>query len=136
MKTDELANWKTQLDSEAEQLRAKMAPLVERLRVVMEQQELVTKLLRLEGPASTASKPLNIPLNAEVNEIVQAILVEAGAPMHISAIRTRYLEAGFTIPGAGSESNLISYMTRSNTFRRVSKGTYELATPPQGAKHG
>ena len=138
MNADELTNWKARLDREADELREQMSPLVERLRVVMEQQELVAKLLRLEVPTiSKAKRPLSVPKGADVVEIVTAILEEAKEPMHISDIRLRYLDAGFSIPGAGTESNLISYITRSPAFRRVSKGTYELSkNNPQGARNG
>ena len=117
------------------ELDQQLTPLqTERTRLSV-QLELVDRALSVNGtrvPANAATDAATAPSIAAgpsemVPAIVAKILAEAGEPLHISEIRNRYIASGHTIPGRGTESNLLIYMGRDPKFVRVTKGTYALS---------
>jgi hypothetical protein len=64
-------------------------------------------------------------------------LAEVGRPVHIGEIRRLLDEKGITIPGRGTDANVIVYLSKSDAIRRVGKGIYALtawglpAVPPR-----
>lgn len=75
---------------------------------------------------------VNVRPDGAVSDVVVEILREAGGPLHISDIKQRFLATGRSIPGRGTESNLLSYIVRDPRFTRVSKGTYTLDSSGAG----
>jgi hypothetical protein len=133
-------------------LQARLAEIEEQLRPLQDeavklrtQLDLVTKLLHVTKGEGTVAEPPQQVQFAEattsgklVADNVAEILMTAGTPLHISQIRTNYLETGRTIPGKGTYANLLAYMVRDRRFIRVAKGTYALsgrtALPAEPAK--
>jgi hypothetical protein len=67
--------------------------------------------------------------HTELEEAVASILGEAGAPLHVSDIRTRLISAGVRIPGKGDDANIIVRLRKApDQFTRTARGTYALAS--------
>ena len=131
----DLSQIRERLSRRLSELDEQLAPLqTERARLGT-QLELVERALSVDGggaPAVAAADSTVVPpASAGPRETVTAgvakILAEAGTPLHISEIRNRYIASGYTIPGRGTESNLLIYMGRDPRFVRVTKGTYALS---------
>jgi hypothetical protein len=69
-------------------------------------------------PASTRS----------VSELVREVLAARGKPMHISDIREALIAQGHSIPGRGTDANIIAHIIRDESMARVARGTYALAS--------
>jgi len=130
----DLSQIRVRLARRLSELDEQLAPLqAERARLGA-QLELVERALSVNGtgmPAQPAPDETPMPVAVGARETVPAvvakILAEAGEPLHISEIRNRYIASGHTIPGRGTESNLLIYMGRDPRFVRVTKGTYALS---------
>ena len=62
---------------------------------------------------------------------VQAVVEELGTvrrPLHISELMRLLRERKVSIPGSGTQANLISHLRRDERFVRPSRGMYALAT--------
>jgi len=74
---------------------------------------------------------------------LQAVVSELAAtlrPLHISDLMRRLRERGVTIPGAGTQANLISHLRRDPRLVRPSRGMYGLSAwglenMPPAARH-
>ncbi len=134
MSLPKLEIWRAELEARIVALDAQLAPIERELGRTKQQLDLVQRLLHLEG--GTGEEPVKAPVvppilnGAPVIEVIAGILRDSAQPLHITEIRRRYLATGRTIPGQGTESNLLAYMTRSPHFERVAKGTYRLAAVP------
>jgi len=122
---DRLAQRLSELDEQLKPLQSEHARIKTQL-------DLIGRALTVNGPGAIEPEPVapSAPAGGTrktVNDGISNILAEAGSPLHISEIRKRYLATGRTIPGRGTESNLLICMVRDSRFRRVSKGTYTLA---------
>lgn len=131
----DLSQIRERLSRRLSELDERLAPLqAERARLGA-QLDLVERALSVDGTGVTAKAADDsalVPLLATgpretVTAGVAKILAEAGTPLHISEIRNRYIASGQTIPGRGTESNLLIYMGRDPRFVRVTKGTYALS---------
>jgi hypothetical protein len=136
MNEDRLDDWRAALEARIAALDAQIRPLQAELEKTRQQLDLVRKLLQLQGardldvPAGSRPElppPDHVGPDGSVADVIAAVLAEAGEPLHISEIRTRFLATGRAVPGQGTDSNLIAYITRSTRFERVAKGTYRLA---------
>ena len=61
---------------------------------------------------------------------VQAVIAEltaAGRPLHISELMRLLSERGISVPGSGSQANLITHLRRDERLIRPSRGMYGLA---------
>src|SRR5207253_1144130 len=57
----------------------------------------------------------------------ERILRDAGRPLHIKELLPLLREKGISLPGRGTEANVIVRLTRSNgRFVRTGRGTYGL----------
>ncbi len=139
MPPEQLLAWKNQLEARLNELGQQIAPLLAEHERLRQQIDLVQKLLRLatgttpeesvKSVHTTSGWQTQGPGDESPAGVIEAILHDAGGPLHISEICKRYLATGRMIPGQGSYSNLIAYIVRSPKFVRVSKGTYGLLPP-------
>jgi hypothetical protein len=130
----DLSRIREMLSRRLSELDEQLAPLQAERSRLGTQLELVERALSVDGaggPAKAAADSTLVPaaaagLRETVTAGVAKILAEAGTPLHISEIRSRYIASGHTIPGRGTESNLLIYMGPDPRFVRVTKGTYAL----------
>ena len=110
-------------------LQQKIAPLTSELDKTRQQIQLVGRLLGLENGQTGAAPgpPPPVSNGASVGDILVEILAAEGEPLHVGDLKVRFLSRGHTIPGKGTDSNLIAYLTRDPRFVRVARGTYALA---------
>jgi len=78
--------------------------------------------------ASVAQRTQGSGSKSGVLKAVQAELLRAGRPLHISDLMRLLTDASVRIPGAGSQANLISCIRRDKRIVRPSRGMYGLAT--------
>lgn len=110
-------------------LESELQPLQEQAARVRVQLDLIAKALKAgdKGSDQAAATVAAPSARTAIPEVIQEILKEAAQPLHVSEIRNRYIAKGLTVPGQGTESNLLVYIVRNPMFTRVSKGTYALA---------
>lgn len=65
---------------------------------------------------------------ATLSELVRDILDAHGQPMHIAMIRGALIAQGHSIPGRGTDANVIAHISRNDSIVRVGKGMYALAS--------
>jgi hypothetical protein len=139
---ERLHTWRAALERKLAELDARVKPLLAEVEKTRQQLQLVDRLLGLESHSGTDHSAVNgtpstrpSRLNGSVTEALVSILRQVGQPLHISELKERFLQLGLTIPGRGTESNLLSYIVRDPRFVRVSKGTYllDLAKARSGA---
>jgi hypothetical protein len=119
------------LKDRLEEVQRQIAPLALEAGLIRTQLGLVDKLLKVSRSEETPSG--EVAINGQhgngrnVADTIARILAESSSPLHISKIQEAYLREGNTIPGRGTESNLLAYVVRDSRFVRVAKGTYGLA---------
>jgi hypothetical protein len=74
--------------------------------------------LRVASVEARSSHPL---VAATIGE-----LERSGKPLHIGQIMAALQQSGVSIPGAGSQANLISYLRRDARIVRPTRGIYAL----------
>ncbi len=144
LRVEEIEEWRNRLGRELQELERQATPLLAHIGQLKQQLELLDRLARVtadgalpDPPASPSGMTAPSDKGRPPTEIIAEILRKAGEPLHISAIRERYVASGHLIPGKGTESNLLAYMVRDPRFVRVAKGTYSLGSdsaPPLPAK--
>jgi hypothetical protein len=131
---------------EAQENEARLKKQIEELqRLLLSTQEeanILAKLIALRNggtppeagtPAGHAS-PTNVTSAPTVSksghtalEAVIGILEQAERPVHISELMRLLNEKSVTIPGSGTQANLISHLRRDKRIVRPSRGMYGLA---------
>ena len=128
-------------------IRRKIAELDEarrevekQLSVSREEERLLKRLLSLRtGETPQEASPIvNEPSIPHLGDAafrgvpaVAAVLAElsaAGRPLHVSELMRLLSEKNVTIPGAGTQANLIAHMRRTPQIVRPSRGMYALAS--------
>jgi hypothetical protein len=95
-----------------------------------QERQLLEQLLALRNGAPPGS---STPLaSAEfagslLEDAVVAILEEAGRPLHVNVLMKELDVANVSIPGAGTQANLISRLRRDPRIVRPQRGFYGLA---------
>ena len=125
----DLDRWELQLLAEIDSLSRAIEPLITRRQELSAKLELVRKLKGLETP--TAVEPHGPPSDGVrfnvLQDAVHKTLVEHGKPMHLSELREALAARGVTIPGRGTDANLIVHLRRApDVFDRKARGTYGL----------
>lgn len=109
--------------------------------VARQEERLLIQLLELRGIRPSDSKQktgtIRTPVSGDKqantkpkHPLVDAVfeeLASAGRPVHISDLMRIVRARGISIPGSGSQANLISYLRRERQFVRTSRGMYGLA---------
>jgi len=138
-----LSAWQTGLARQADELRAEILNKQNQLTQVEERLTLVSKLIEVEtrtqvgSPTNGGGAPTVLPVPSTVQppsatlgleEAVEEILRDAGAPLHISDIHKALVARGAAIPGRGDDANIIVRLRRfEDRFTRTARGTYGLA---------
>jgi len=120
------------------EMQRQIVDLSERVAADQEEEQLLARLLAVRrgeplqqrafsstGPItreSQGSPKTNSPVPAVIEE-----LTSAGRPLHISDLMRLLTLRKVSIPGAGTQANLITYLRRDPRFVRASRGMYALA---------
>lgn len=123
-----LDTWRAGLEQRVADLEAQIRPLSADLDRTKVQLDLVNKLIDIQSGAAATPLPPSVPSNGgDILEAIEKIIRDAGKPLHISEICRLFTNTGRAIPGQGTPSNLIAYITRGpSRFVRIAKGTYGL----------
>lgn len=141
-----LNRWADLTRREIQELTAAMLPLQERLEVAREQLDLIGRLIGLaeahgaetgssrgdSSPSADHGTGTMPPLpavvqGADLEDRLEAILRQQGAPVHIKNIRKLLIAQGVPLPGRGDEANIILRLRRSDErFVRTGRGLYGL----------
>ena len=141
LQADDVMRWLDGVRREMAELQDRLAPLLEEQRRLETREMLLKELLssfgrRVEpkGIGSTevgGATAVDLTTTGSVGEYVTArareILREAGEPLHINAIHARFLERGYTIPGAGRPVNITTHLRNASDIRSPKRGIYGLA---------
>jgi hypothetical protein len=125
---DEVRVWLGAVESDLRSLGEKLEPLLDEQRRLEERQALLRGLLRsFEQTGSNGPTPSRLSKGAGsvaryVIDRAAEILREEGRPLHINDLHAKFLERGFTVPGAGKPVNLIVHL----------RGAEEIASPMRG----
>jgi HB1, ASXL, restriction endonuclease HTH domain len=127
-RTTELATWRAEAERELEKAQSSMDDAQRRLDAARERLSLLDRLLLLEGrglPADEASTPDGRP--QDFLDACEAVLREAGEPLHVSELLTRLKAASVSLPGRGTDANIIVRLRRAeDRFVRTGRGMYGL----------
>ncbi len=136
----DLEAWAAATEKEIEEIRTQMLPLEERMATARERLDLIRRLVGLADPARTTSTQAparvirvdnespSVPSTSDVEAQLEAILAEAGQPLHIRALREALIARGVPLPGKGDEANIIVRLRRDERrFTRAGRGMYALA---------
>jgi hypothetical protein len=119
--------------SQATDIEARIGELDTKLRVAQEEVGLIERLLALRGALPVVpgvgpqGEPGALSAGQRGHEVVDAVVEILGGvehPLPISEIMRLLRES---IPGAGTQANLISHLTRDSRVIRPSRGVYALA---------
>lgn len=136
--TSELLKWRAELLGERDQIGRDLEPLLRRRDELNRQLETLDRLLEdlapkgAAGPAATHdARSIVVPAASSttirLQKAVEDVLRASGAPMHIREIRSALSQRGVTIPGKGTDANVIVHLRRaSDVFRPHGRGTYAL----------
>jgi len=130
----DLAEWAGQLEREIAEATVGMRSLQMKIDAAKEKLDLVNRLVRLAKPTSTGNDQDNNDIQPEsapvaLEDQIERILADKGAPMHVREIRATLIERGVPLPGRGDEANIILRLRRDEMrFMRTERGTYALST--------
>jgi hypothetical protein len=128
----EVRAWLHSLESDLQRLAERLDPLLAEQRRLEERQTLLRGLLRSfdqvdqderETPDSARAKG---SVAQYVIDRACEILRDEGRPLHINDLHARFLERGFTIPGAGKPANLIVHLRNAAEIAAPARGIYGL----------
>lgn len=114
------------------------AALRERIAADREEEQLLARILSIRRGEpiqnrQAAPGPPTIPRDSDArpgDSVLQAVIDEltsSGRPLHISDLMRLLALRKVTIPGAGAQANLITYLRRDPRFVRASRGMYALS---------
>ncbi len=125
--------WLSEVESDLREVAERLEPLVAEQRQLEERRLLLQSLLRsfeVTSPNSDVpGKPARTTgsVGRYVVDRAVEILREEGRPMHINDLHARFVERGFTIPGAGKPVNLIVHLRGAEKIASPMRGIYGLA---------
>jgi hypothetical protein len=137
---DELTRWERELIEEQERIARELEPLLSRRDQLRAKLELIHRLKGLEQDAtqqvgqtqsSKVVRPNAFAASRTVASDLQAavfnVLRQAGKPLHVREIREALQTQGVTIPGKGTDANIIVHLRRApDVFERKRRGIYSL----------
>jgi len=117
---------------------AQRAAAEREIAVAREEERLLLRLLAVrQGEAGSPELPLiesqvvDAPSTRTPKQpVLQAVIEElntAGRPLHISELMRLLQVKNISVPGSGSQANLITHLRRDARFVRPSRGMYALA---------
>ena len=126
-KINELKEWHAQAKEELDAAKSKLREAQDEVHVIEQKLQSLESLYLLEGGNPSQIAAIK---NAGPDQIITEtakILKASGEPMHIRALREALIGAGLTLPGKGTDENLIAKYQRSKgKIVRVSRGYYYL----------
>jgi hypothetical protein len=125
----ELATWKVEAERELEDAQRSMSEAQSRLEAARERLGLLERLqvLELGEPVKEVSTSQGAGHSPDFLDACEAILREAGEPLHIADLLARLQAASVSIPGRGTDANVIVRLRRAEgRFVRTGRGTYGL----------
>lgn len=129
----EVRTWLLAVESDLRRLGEKLQPLLNEQRRLEERQALLQGLLRsFDQTAPNGSAPSRVPkgpggsIARYVIEHAAEILRDEGRPLHINDLHAKFLENGFTVPGAGKPVNLIVHLRSAEEIASPMRGIYGL----------
>jgi aspartokinase len=130
----ELASLLNQLEDQYQREEADLAARQANVENLRQQVALLKQLIALRDGHSDSSQSAVDPsltmsaTKATLSDLVRDILDAHGEPMHIAMIRGALIAQGHSIPGRGTDANVIAHISRNDSIVRVGKGTYALAS--------
>src|SRR6266568_6649327 len=108
-----LGTWRASLEQRVVDLEAQIRPLRADLDRTKVQLDLVNKLIDIQSGAAATPLAPSVPSNSgDIQDSIEGMIRDAGKPLHISEICRLFTSMGRAIPGQGTPSNLIAYITR------------------------
>ncbi len=138
--------WLAGLRQQLHDIEGKIEPLLAEQSQLRQRETLLLSLLRSFQPGSSAEIDLEqapstiaptVPgesVGEYVRAGVRAILVEAGAPLHINEIHSRFIGKGLVVPGAQKPANLTAHLTGFEGIVSPRRGVYVLAAVGERSK--
>jgi hypothetical protein len=139
----QVRTWVSEVDNELAALAAKLEPLLADQRQLEERRMLLQSLARsfeATGPNGAGAQQRAAGSVARyVVDRATEILRDEGRPLHINDLHARFVERGFTVPGAGKPVNLIVHLRGAEEIASPMRGVYGLveqvgAVPQQAAR--
>jgi hypothetical protein len=128
----EVRAWLSQVDADLKRVAGRLEPLLTEQRGLDERKMLLQSLLRsfdsagANGAASpSGSRPSGSVARYVIDRAVE-ILRDEGGPLHINDLHARFLERGFTVPGAGKPVNLTVHVREAEEIASPMRGVYGL----------
>lgn len=123
---EELLRWRKESIVSLEKAQAQLAELQAQIHEERARLELLDRLVAIEG----GDKGSETPPTTEGDSLVsacEALIRQAGRPLHISELHRELLSRGVPIPGKGAEANIIVRLQRADgLFVRTGRGLYGL----------
>jgi hypothetical protein len=123
--------WLSEVEAELGTVADKLEPLLAEQRQLEERRMLLHSLLRsfeATGPNGTGAPARTAGSVARyVVDRAAEILRDEGHPLHINDLHARFVERGFTVPGAGKPVNLIVHLRGAEEIASPMRGVYGLA---------
>lgn len=127
MKSDEtLQQLMQETEARIQDLSEKVAPLLTELETQRERLSLLAQLLNLSKSSATKTQQNGRTTTSSLWDNSVEILRQADQPLHLGAIKSALISRGISIPGKGSDANLIGHLSRCPKIVRVSRGIYGL----------
>jgi len=140
MLVSELSKLLEEVEQEYRREEAELTGKQVHVESLRQQIELLRQLIGLrDGQGMARERALDRSLapasrTRSISELVGSVLDAHGEPMHISTIRGALVAQGHSIPGRGTDANVIAHISRADSIVRVGKGMYALASwglPPK-----
>jgi hypothetical protein len=126
---DELRRWRDEAASQLERAQQDLQSSQRRVDEARERLMLLDRLLAVEGDERRSDIATTAPASSDLLDVCERIMRQAGRPLHIRDLHAALLSEGVTLPGRGTEANLIVRLQRSNgRFLRTGRGTYAPAS--------
>ena len=126
-KINDLKEWHVQTQVELDTAKAKLREAQEEVRATEQKLQSLESLYLLEGGNPTQIQAIKSSGSDQIIAETEKILKTSGEPMHIRALREALVGIGLTLPGKGTDANLIAKYQRSKgRIVRTSRGYYYL----------
>ena len=126
-KINELKEWHTETKAELYAAKSKLREAQEEVRAIEQKLQSLESLYLLEGGNPSQIEAIKGSDSDRIIVETEKILKASGESMHIRALREALIGTGLTLPGKGTDANLIAKYQRSKgRIVRTSRGYYYL----------
>jgi hypothetical protein len=133
----DVRGWIAEVETEAQELEARLAPLLDKKTALEERLGILRRLLAsissdsgsystqgANGHGSDADKSVSV--RERVIRHAAEILREGGGTMHINDIHAEFIRRGYEVPGAGKPVNITVHLSGAENIASPSRGQYAL----------